>query len=126
VTVEPLTPVDIERRQRALFNDLTRAQAALAQARDLEVDAKHELDRARRRAMLSGKAPRVARDSATVAERDAWISEQVSDLEFAAAKATVVRESAHDHLRTLFVQCELIRSLAASVRAAFEISDVSG
>jgi len=34
VTAEPLTPLDIERRLRGLLNDLTRAQAALAQARD--------------------------------------------------------------------------------------------
>lgn len=57
---------------------------------------------------------------------DAWIGEQVSDLEFAAAKATVVRESAHDHLRTMFVQCELARSLAASVRTSYEMAGVSG
>lgn len=54
MTPEALTPLDIVRRQRALINELTRAEAALAQARDLEVDAKHAYDRARRRAMLSG------------------------------------------------------------------------
>ena len=57
MTPEALTPLDIVRRQRALINELTRAEAALAQARDLDVDAKHAYDRARRRAMLSGNAP---------------------------------------------------------------------
>jgi len=79
---EPLTPIDVERRQRQLLNELTRAGVALIQACNLEVDAKHELDRATRKAMLSGKAPRVARDGFTAAERDAWVGEQVADLQF--------------------------------------------
>ena len=102
------------------------AQAALAQARDLEVDAKHAHDRARRRAMPSGKAPRVARDGFTVAERDAWLDEQVADLRFDYDKAVVVRESAQDHLRTLFVQCELVRSLGTSVRQSYELAGTTG
>jgi hypothetical protein len=126
VTAEPLTPLDIERRLRGLLNDLTRAQAALAQARDLEVDAKHAHDRARRRAMLSGKAPRVSRDGATVAERDAWTDDQVADLRFDYDKAFVVRESAQDHLRVLLVQSDIVRSLGASVRQAFELAGTTG
>lgn len=52
-----LTPVAIEAKLRQLVNDLARAQAALRQARDLEVDARHAYDRARRRAILSDKSP---------------------------------------------------------------------
>lgn len=58
MSAEPLTPVAVEAKLRQLVNDLSRAQAALAQARDLEVDARHEYDRARRRALLSDKSPR--------------------------------------------------------------------
>lgn len=50
-----LTPVAIEAKLRHLVNDLARAQAALRQTRDLEVDARHEHDRARRRALLRAK-----------------------------------------------------------------------
>ena len=99
MSAEPLTPVDIERRLRGLLNDLTRAQAALAQARDIEVNAKHELGRARRRALLSGKAPKVARGGYTTAERDAWVDQEVADLQFAYDRAVIARESAQDHLR---------------------------
>lgn len=56
---ETLTPVAIEAKLRQLVNDLGRAQASLRQARDLEVDARHEHDRARRRALLSEKSPRL-------------------------------------------------------------------
>lgn len=110
MTTEPLTPVDIERRLRGLLNDLTRAQAALAQARDLEVDAKHDLGRARRRALLSGQCPKVARGGWTTSERDAWVDSEVADLQFAYDRAVVARESAQDHLRVLRDQAEIVRS----------------
>ena len=121
-TPDALTPVDIERRLRQLVNDLTRAQQALAQARDVEVDKKHDLNRERRRAMLSGKAPKVARGGYTTAERDAWVDDQVSGLQFDYDKAVIARESAQDHLRVLRDQAEIVRSLGASVRQAYEMA----
>lgn len=121
---QQLTPLDIERRLKGLISNLTRAQQALAQARDLEVDAKHALGRARRRALLSQQAPKVIRGGVTTAERDAWVDDQVSDLQFAYDKATVTRESAQDHLRVLRDQAEIVRSLGASVRQAYELAGV--
>jgi multidrug efflux pump subunit AcrA (membrane-fusion protein) len=119
---EPLTPVAIEAKLRHLVGELTRAQSALAQARDLEVDAKHEHDRARRRALLSEKSPKVTRGGYTTAERDAWVDEQVADLRFKYDRAIVTRESAQDHLRVLRDQAEIVRSLGASVRQAYELA----
>jgi hypothetical protein len=123
---ESLTPVDVERKLRQLVNDLARAQAALRQARDLEVDARHDYDRAKRRALLSEKSPKVTRGGYTVAEQTAWVEQQCEDLKFAADKATVVREAAQDHLRVLLAQAEIVRSLAASVRQAYEMAGVPG
>lgn len=121
-TPEPLTPLDIERRLRSLVTDLSRAQAALGQARDLEVDARHEYERAKRRALLSDKSPKVTRGGYTVAEQSAWVDEQCADLKFSADKATVVREAAQDRLRVLLAQAEIVRSLGASVRQAFDMA----
>jgi len=121
---DALTPVEIESKLRTLVNELGRARVALAQARDLEVNAKHEYKRARRRALLAGQAPKVARGGTTTAERDAWVDEQVSDLEFAYDRATVIRESAQDHLRTLRDQAEVVRSLGVSVRQAYELAGI--
>jgi len=120
--MEPLTPLAVESRLRQLVTELSRAQAALAQARDLEVDAKHEHDRARRRAILSDKSPKVSRGGYTTADRDAWVDEQVADLKFSSDKATVVREAAQDRLRVLLAQAEIVRSLGASVRTAYEMA----
>jgi multidrug efflux pump subunit AcrA (membrane-fusion protein) len=123
-TPEPLTPLAIEAKLRRLVTDLTRAQTALAQARDNEVDAKHEYERARRRALLSDKSPKVTRGGYTTAERDAWVDDQVTDLRLKYDRATVARESAQDHLRVLRDQAEIVRSLGASVRQAYELAGV--
>jgi hypothetical protein len=115
---QPLTPVLVEQKLRQLVNDLGRAQAALGQARDLEVDARHEYDRA----LLSEKSPKVTRGGYTVAEQGAWVEDQCADLKFAADKATVVREAAQDRLRVLLAQAEIVRSLGASVRQAYDMA----
>lgn len=119
---DALTPVVIERKLRQLINDLGRARVALAGARDEEVTARHAYNAARRKAVLSPAAPRVERNGATTAERDAWVGERVADLEFAHDRAVVVREAAQDHLRVLREQAELVRSLGASVRQAYELA----
>lgn len=122
---EPLTPLSVEAKLRHLVTELSHAQIALRQARDLEVDTRHEYDRARRRALLSEKSPKVTRGGYTVAEQAAWVEGECADLKFAADKATVVREAAQDRLRVLLAQAEIVRSLGASVRQAYEMAGAS-
>jgi predicted nucleotidyltransferase len=107
-------------------NQLGRAQATLREARDAEVEARHAWDRARRRALLSEKSPMVTRGGYTVAEQQAWVDEQCADLKSAMDKAVVVREAAQDHLRLTLAQAEIVRSLGASVRAAYSMAGVDG
>lgn len=123
--LEPLSPVQVEQKLRQLVTDLTRAQMALADARDGEVDARHEYEHARRRALLSEKAPKVTRGGYTVGEQTAWVEEECAALKFTADKATVIREAAQDRLRVLLAQAEIVRSLGASVRQAYEMSGAS-
>ena len=124
-TPEPLTPLAVEAKLRNLVSELTRAQIALRQARDQEVDRRHDYDRAKRRALLSEKSPKVTRGGYTVAEQTAWVDSECSDLKYDADKATVVREAAQDHLRVLLAKAEIVRSLGASVRQAFDMAGVS-
>jgi len=123
--MEPLTPLGIEQKLRRLVSDLSMAQIALRQARDEEVDKRHEYDRARRRALLSDKSPKVTRGGYTVAEQAAWVEGECADLKYDADKATVVREAAQDRLRVLLAQAEIVRSLGASVRQAYELAGVA-
>ena len=103
-----------------------RDRVVLREARDGEVDARHEYDRARRRALLSDKSPKVTRGGYTVAEQAAWVEEECADLKLAADRATVVREAAQDRLRVLLAQAEIVRSLGASVRQAYELAGTVG
>lgn len=122
MTEVPLTPMAIESRLRRLVTELSQAQQALAHFRDLEVEARHDLNRAKRRAVLSGRAPRVARDGATAAERDAWVEDQVDAEQVAHDRAVAAREAAQDHLRVLRDQASVVQSLGVFVRQAFELA----
>ena len=126
MTAEPLTPPMVEAKLRQLVGDLSRAQVTLAELRDREVDSKHALNRARRRALLSAECPKITRGGWSAAERDAWVADQVADLEEAFDRAVVARESAQDHLRTLRDQADCVRSLSASVRASYEMAGAAG
>lgn len=99
--MESLSPLDIETKLRQLVGDLGRAC---------------------RRALLSEKSPKVTSGGYTVAEQAAWVDQQCENLKFDADKATVTREAAQDHLRILLAQAENVRSLGASVRAAYSLA----
>ena len=55
----------------------------------------------------------------------AWVDNECADLKFISDKATVVREAAQDQLRVLLAQAEIVRSLGASVRQAFDMAGSS-
>lgn len=54
------------------------------------------------------------------------MDEQVAELRFACGKAVAVREAAVSRLRMLTVQAEVVRSLGASVRQAFDMAGTTG
>jgi hypothetical protein len=122
MTETQLTPVAIESKLKSLVTELSKAQQALAHARDVEVETRHDLNRARRRAMLSASAPRVARDGYTAAERDAWVEDQVDAEQVLYDRAVVARESAQDHLRVVRDQASVVQSLGVFVRQAYELA----
>lgn len=121
---QPLTPVMVEAKLRQLVTDMTKAQQDLAAARDEEVRAKHDFERAHRRALLSGDCPKVTRGGYTTAERDAWVSEQCAEIREMYELAEVRRKAAEDHLRTLFQQGVIASALAKSVGQAFHMAGV--
>jgi hypothetical protein len=118
-TNEPMTPMFIERRMVVLINSLTRSQKALADARDVEVAAKHRYEKLHRRVLLSKDCPKVSRGGVTTAERDAWVDERCAAEELDYDLAVATREAASDHLRTLRDQAVLVSALAKSVGMAY-------
>lgn len=121
---EPLTPADVERQVRWIYNQMTRAQTILREARDAEVAAKHVYERAHRKAILSSDCPKVARGGYTTADRDAWVGEQCAEQQEAYELAEVARKAAEEHLRTLYQQGTLAAVLAKSVHQAFNLAGV--
>lgn len=119
---EPLTPVQVEIGLRSAITRLTQAQGELRAARDAETDAELAYRRALYRATLSSECPKVGRGStdATVGERDAWVGQATEKEWEAFRRAQTFRESAQDHLRTVRDVTEVLRSLGASVRTAYE------
>lgn len=117
---EPLTPIEVEARLRASISLLTRAQDALRHARDAETEAEIAYKQTLYRATLSQQAPTVERGGATVGERDAWVAQRCEGEWAAYRRAQTVREAAQDHLRTCRDIVEVVRSLGASVRTAYE------
>lgn len=121
---EPLTPVEIEQRLRRGITVLTQAQQQLRAAREAETDAELAYKRALWAAYLSPECPTVGRASgdSTVAVRDAWVGERTVREWEAYRRAEVVREAAQDHLRTTRDVIEVLRSLGASVRTAYDVA----
>jgi hypothetical protein len=120
--MEPLTPLSIERKLRWIGNEMTKAQAALREARDDEVANKHAFEREHRAAMLSADCPKVTRGGYTTAERDCWVEEQCAPAREAYEIAEMHRKAAEDHLRTLYQQGTLAAVLAKSVHQAYAVS----
>jgi len=119
---EALTPVQVEARLAASIGALTDAEQALRAARDSETDAEIAYKAAYYRAVLDKHAPTVARDQFTVAERDAWVALRCREQWESYRRAAAAREAAQDHLRVVRDVTEVLRSLGASVRTAYEVA----
>lgn len=120
--MESLTPIAVERKLTSLVTELTRAQQALAAARDAETDAEIALRKAKARAYHHPDCPKVTRGGYTVGDRDAFVEEHVQ-AEWATHRlAVTAREVAADNLRTVRDVAEVVRSLGASVRTAYDMA----
>lgn len=122
---EPLTPVQVEAKLRSLVTELTRAQEALRQARDYETEQEIGYRKAKLVAAHAEDCPKVARGGPTVADREAWIDQRTHDEWAAYRLAQTMRDNAQDNLRTIRDIAEVVRSLSASVRTAFQMAGAS-
>lgn len=117
-----LTPIEVEDNMRGLINKMYEAQKELATARDTETASEIEYKRAKARVYHRGDCPKVTRGGYTVADKDAWIDEQIMNEWVALKVATTAREVAQDNLRILLAIAETWRSLGASVRTAYGVA----
>lgn len=121
-TYEPLSPVGVETKLRALVNAIALAQSDLREMRLAETDAAVELMRATVRASMDPACPVVKRGEVTVGDREAWIDARTVDVKAAAMHAATLREIAMDALRSRIAESQAVQSLNASVRQAYSMA----
>lgn len=122
---EPLTPVSVEQKLRALVNEMYEAQKALSAARDEETAALVEHKRAELVAASSPACPVPTRGGVTVDQRKEWIAAQVQAEWEALRWAENARETAQERLRTVLAVATAVQSLNASIRAAYSLAGAS-
>lgn len=122
---EDLTPIECERKLRALVTAMSQAQAELRAARDLEVDLKHEYEAAKRRAFLSADCPKPTRGGHTVADREVYVDDACAEEQREYEIATARREGAKDHLQTIRDQSMVVMALLRSISTAYSLSGSS-
>jgi hypothetical protein len=115
------TPVTARNRIRHVGSDLVKAELDLKNARDREVAAKHDYEKALRAALLSPEAPRVQRGGATVADRDAWAEDRCDAQRFAYMVAEANRQASQTHYATLNTQAMLAQAILKSIDRAFSV-----
>jgi hypothetical protein len=114
--VDPLSLLDSQRQQRWALRAMWEATKALAESRDLEVNAEAEYLSARRRMFFDANCPVVVRGGVTVADRDAWVDQQVEDYETKWKLAKARTQAGKDHMDTLRASSVLISSIAKTTQ----------
>ena len=119
-----LTPGQVQQRLYDVHQQMTMAARTVAAERNKEVAATEAYTMAKARATLSKDCPRPKRgeNGVTVADRDAWVDQQVEAERFALAVAEATRKSAEDSLRVVRDQASLVQSLSALMRAEMSLS----
>jgi hypothetical protein len=123
-----LTIGQVQERLHTVHQDMAAAQRALRQCRDREVEAKAVLRVAIARATMSPDCPRPKRgeNGVTVADRDAWVDNQVHDEWLAAEVAEAARRAAEDALRVSRDQASVVQSLSSLMRAEMALAGTPG
>lgn len=123
-----LTLGDVLSRLHQVHQDMAYTQRELAKARDREVEAAEALRMATARAVLSEDCPRPKRgeNGVTVADRDAWVDQQVADERFTHAVAEAHRKAAEDALRVVRDQASTVQSMSALMRAEMSLTQTPG
>lgn len=119
---EPLSPVETERELSRLVSAISTAALDLARFRKARAIAYLAYRKAKTVAAHHPSCPRVVRGASTVAEREDWIDSQVWDEFEALTKADTMLEIGIEGLRATLATAEVVRSLNASVRAAYGLA----
>ena len=115
---DPQSPPGAEAALQSFLEALGPAREALEAAANEEVGAELARDAARRKWML--QAPPVRRNEWTVAERDCWVEDHITEEERAYRLAKAKRQAAAKVLDVLGKQLSAQQSINRSVSASYQ------
>lgn len=117
-----LTPADVDRFLRALYNELYFAQRALREARSKEIRALKAYSDAKQPLKLDPDCPDTTRSGVTKAAQEEWFCGQIPDLYWAHQGAKLVRQNAQDYAWRLKDQVKVLQSINSIVKQAYDLS----
>lgn len=123
--VNPLSLIEAQQYQRWVLRAMWDATNDLKTVRDLEVEAEAEYLSARRRQFFHEDCPVVIRGGVTVADRDAWVDQQVASEEEKWKLAKATTQAAKDRMDTIRSQSVLISALAKTTQQIHGVAGVN-
>jgi hypothetical protein len=120
-TYHPLTVIETEQLLRDINTALGEAVQELRAARRKELKALKAYRKGYRKAILSPECPVVSRGNATVADRDAWVEDQIEEEWFAHQEAEFASDDAKTYLKTVNTQASVLQSIASGQRTLMNL-----
>lgn len=117
-----LTPHDVDRYLRKLYNELYFAERALRESRIKEIKALKAFSEAKQPLLLDPDCPDTTRSGVTKTAQDEWFSSQIPDQYWAHQGAKVVRMNAQDYARRLDSQVKVLQSINSVVKQMYGLS----
>ncbi|REF00258.1 hypothetical protein [Thermomonospora umbrina] len=122
-----MSPAEVDRWLKRLFNELAFARIALRRARYAEVQAYKAYMEVRHPVLLDPECPQPSRSTGvTVVGREEWINARVPEKYWDHQAKKIVRESAEDYSRQIRDQVKCIQSIGANARQAYDLSGRAG
>lgn len=118
-----MSPADVDRWLKRLYNELAWARIALKKARYAEVQALKAYKEAREPLKQHDDCPQPSRSTGVSRDdRDDWINGRISAEYWDLEGKRVVRQAAEDYSRQVRDQVKCIQSIGANARQAYDLA----
>lgn len=129
VPIDPdgaMTPADVDRYLRLIYNELYFARKRLREARYKEIQDLKAYSEAKIPLLADPDCPDPERAGVTKAARDEWINARIPALWWAYQGSKVVRQTAEDYSKQLREQVSCLQSINSIAKQAFDLTGRNG
>ncbi len=116
-----LTPADVDRYLRQIYNELYYARKDLRNARNEEIDALEVYSRARLPLLADPGCPDPNLSSVTVTQQRNWVNDRIPDQWWRYQRAKTARLTASDKVGQLHEQVKCLQSINSIAKQAFDL-----